>query len=74
MNGAKLSHLGLIIAFLALAANATAACPPLSVTSLNDSGLGSLRDAINSANACGSGQITFSGVTGTITCSRPCLP
>ncbi|MGC1783072.1 MAG: choice-of-anchor Q domain-containing protein [Acidobacteriaceae bacterium] len=40
----------------------------LTVTNLNDSGPGSLRDAITTANTNGSGDIIFqSGITGTIT-------
>jgi len=37
------------------------------VANLNDSGAGSLRQAILDANASGGGTITFSNVTGTIT-------
>jgi len=39
----------------------------MTVTSLDDSGPGSLRQAILDANASGGGDITFSNVTGTIT-------
>ncbi len=39
----------------------------LLVTSSNDSGPGSLRQAILNANGCGGGAIEFSNVTGTIT-------
>lgn len=46
---------------------------PLSllVTSPNDSGAGSLRQAILDANALGTGDITFSNVTGTMTLVSP---
>src|ERR1019366_7145847 len=71
MKGIKLNQFGLIIAFLALAANAIAGCPPRWLSNLSDSGPGSLRDAISSANACGSDQIGFTNVTGTITLLSP---
>lgn len=40
---------------------------PLTVTTINDSGFGSLRQAILDANTGGGGDIIFSNVTGTIT-------
>src|SRR5438093_9817982 len=41
------------------------------VTTVDDSGPGSLRQAILDANAVGGGTITFSNTTGTITLSSP---
>ena len=44
---------------------------PLLVTNTNDSGVGSLRQAILMANAFGGADISFSNVTGTITLLSP---
>ena len=65
MKAIKFRQFGLAIALCALAANPLAASP-IWVTNTNDSGAGSLRAAIITANTAGGGEIEFS-ITNTIT-------
>jgi uncharacterized repeat protein (TIGR03803 family) len=57
-----------IVGCLASAASGQA---PLTVTTTNDSGAGSLRQAVLDANSQGGGEIRFSNVTGTILLGSP---
>jgi hypothetical protein len=52
----------------------TAGAATYVVTTLDDSGPGSLRQAIFDGNANGGGSVTFSNVTGTIIASTPLPP
>ncbi len=61
---------GVVVWFMLLASQAMAVPATYTVTSLNDSGAGTLRQAIQSANANPGSTVAF-GIAGTITLSTP---